>query len=416
MGKAWPAAKRGKARAAAQSRVTARRPAAAPSALKKPAAADQLGAPKNVPYVRHGAPTKRIRHAQATWARSLKDFVNTPAKTIINKLTRDKILPDWKGATCPYCGEGTLGPLKHYADSNGGWAYRCNSKECKRRVLPHAFHPIFKCGTGQSHVSLADQASVLFCSIAKCSQTSVRFLLQKNHKLTESIYESLHAVRAKSVVQHEKNIKFGADLPWADVEADEVDIAKGEDPNTDAATDKPVIWEQWGGMVQRGDQKSLVLFKLDPAKTKRRAPGPGPIRKRDWKPLAYKWVHQRNIILHTDGARSYKLKLEGVKHDWVVHAKKRVMVKGKWVWIKPKFTKITHHDVPDDSKPNKTKRIIDRIWGELRKHLGNKKTANTKALTNKIRSYQWLYWHRGEDLWLATGKMLEEAFLKEHCQ
>ncbi|CAK0908582.1 unnamed protein product [Prorocentrum cordatum] len=194
-----------------------------------------------------------------------------------------------------------------------------------------------------------------------------------------------------------------------------MDIAKGEDPNTDAATDKPVIWEQWGGMVQRGDQKSLVLFKLDPAKTKRRAPGPGPIRKRDWKPLAYKWVHKRNIILHTDGARSYKLKLEGVKHDWVVHAKKRVMVTGKW---------ITHHDVPDDSKPNKTKRvwvkagtqIIDRIWGELRKHLGNKKTVNTKALTNKIRSYQWLYWHRGEDLWLATGKMLEEAFLKEHCQ
>ncbi|CAK0828792.1 unnamed protein product [Prorocentrum cordatum] len=283
-------------------------------------------------------------------------------------------LPDWKGVTCPYCGEGTLGPLKHYADSNGGWACRCNSKECKRRVLPHAFHSIFKCGTGQSHVSLADQASVLFCSIAKCSQTSVRFLLQKNHALTESIYESLHAVRAKSVVQHEKNIKFGADLPWEDVEADEVDIAKGEDPNTDAATDKPVIWEQWGGMVQRGDQKPLVLFKLDPAKTKMRAPGPGPIRKRDWKPLAYKWI--------------------------------------------------THHDVPDDSKPNKTKRvwvkagtqIIDRIWGEPRKHLGNKKTVNTKALTNKIRSYQWLYWHRGEGLWLATGKMLEEAFLKEHCQ
>eukprot|EP00959_Pyramimonas_sp_CCMP1952_P002504 51655-Pyramimonas_sp.AAC.1 len=53
---------------------------------------------------------------------------------------------------------------------------------------------------------------------------------------------------------------------------------------------------------------------------------------------------------------------------------------------------------------------------ELRKHLGTKKTVNTKMLTDKIRSYQWLYWHRGEDLWLATGKTLEEAFLKEHCQ
>ncbi|CAK0880360.1 unnamed protein product [Prorocentrum cordatum] len=109
---------------------------------------------------------------------------------------------------------------------------------------------------------------------------------------------------------------------------------------------KPAIWEQWGGSVQRGDAKSLVLFRLDP-------------------------VH--------------------------------------------------YHNVPDDDQPHKTKRIwvkagtqiIDRVWGELRKHLGTRKPVNTKMLTNKLRSFQWLHWHRGEDLWLATGEMLEEAFLRQ---
>ncbi|CAK0837955.1 unnamed protein product [Prorocentrum cordatum] len=361
MGKAWPAAKRGKARAASQSRPAKKKPAAAPSILKKPAAANKPSAPKNAPYVLHGTPTKKMRDAQATWTRSLHDFVNRPAKSIIDKLTRDNILPDWKGITWPYCGGGPLGPLKHYDDSNGGWAYRCNDKECKRTVLPHAFHPIFKCGAGESHASLADQASVLSCPIAKCSQTSVRLLLKKNHKLTEGIYEFLHEVRAKNVAPHEKDIKFGEDCSrWADVEADAVDLAKGEDPDAGPRAQKTVIWEQ-------------------------RVIG---------HPWRKKWVHKRNAILHTDRARTYKMKLDGVRHDWVVHARKRVKVQGKWKWVKPAYTKKIYHDVRDDDMPNKTKRIwvkagteiIDHVCRELRKHLGS----------NKIRSFQWLHWHRDE--------------------
>ena len=102
--------------------------------------------------------------------------------------------------------------------------------------------------------------------------------------------------------------------------------------------------------------------------------------------------------------------------------KKRVQIKGKWTWVKPAYAKVHYHNVPDDDQPRKTRRIwvkagtqiIDRVWGELRKHLGTRKPVNTKMLTNKIRSFQWLHWHRGEDLWLATGEMLEEAFLREH--
>jgi hypothetical protein len=38
--------------------------------------------------------------------------------------------------------------------------------------------------------------------------------------------------------------------------------------------------------------------------SKPRAPGPGAIRKVEWKPLAVKWLQNREVILHTDSAKS----------------------------------------------------------------------------------------------------------------
>lgn len=38
---------------------------------------------------------------------------------------------------------------------------------------------------------------------------------------------------------------------------------------------------------------------------------------------------QHEVILDTDGARAYKLKLSGVIHDNVVHKKECVIIKGK---------------------------------------------------------------------------------------
>lgn len=34
---------------------------------------------------------------------------------------------------------------------------------------------------------------------------------------------------------------------------------------------------------------------------------PGPIRRRDWKPIAYNYLKNRNVILHIDRARAYKM-------------------------------------------------------------------------------------------------------------
>ena len=107
--------------------------------------------------------------------------------------------------------------------------------------------------------------------------------------------------------------------------------------------------------------------KLDPGAvetTEKRAPGPGPIRKVEWQPLGKKYLEGRNIIFHTDSARSYKTRLEGVKHDNVVHCKKRVKVNGKWKWQMPNYVKVTTHTV-GKNKTLKTKacaQILDRAW------------------------------------------------------
>ena len=405
MGKqCFPAPKRGKRRAA-----------------RKPTNKMQKKPPNHVPYVRHGKPTAKSRKDRSRWCRSLQDFLNKGEKHVIDTLKVDGILPEWKGVRCPWCSAGVLGPLTKGSQKSGSWHHRCNrGRTCGRRVAPHDFHPIFVHGKGQSTTPLDEQATMLFCALAGCSQAAALRILPKNHKAAEGIYARLHQTQARFVRYEEKKIKFGFGQGWEDVEADEVDLGKGEDPDAKPNSPTPIAWEQWGGIVQRGAPETLVLFRLDPAKAKRRAPGPGPIRKRDWLPKARKWLADRRVILHTDGAKTYKLKLHGVKHDFVVHKSKRIVVRGRPVWLKPKFAKVCWHNIAEEGRPKKQlwvqagTQIIDRIWGLLRKDLGQtSRGPNSRTLETRIRAFQWAYWNRDNDLWQETGRMLQSLFVRD---
>jgi hypothetical protein len=242
------------------------------------------------------------------------------------------------------------------------------------------------------------------------TQAATRLALGQNHKMIERIYASLFRCRQMYVEKEQHRIKFGLEQEWKDVEADEVDMRKSEGDPDVAPRGKPAVWEQWGGVVERGNPRSLVLTRLPTRNTRKRAPGPGPIRKRDWKKTAEPYLKNRSVILHTDGAKAYKLKLEGVLHDNVVHKKKKVMLRGKPVWIKPKFTKIVCHRTPSGSKVwcQAGTQIIDRVWSWIKTHLKHNTCAvGSNALRRSIRSAQWTYWHRGKDLWLETGSMLK---------
>ena len=129
-------------------------------------------------------------------------------------------------------------------------------------------------------------------------------------------------------------------------------------------------------------------------------------------PVAQKWLKNRRVILHSDSARSYRSKVDGMLHDAVVHKKRRVKKGNKWVWVKPVYVKISTHKLPDGTviKTKRGTQIIDRAWRFIkdRLRLNQHGKASSKQLAAQIRSAQYEYWHRNEDLWVCTGQLLDE--------
>ena len=108
--------------------------------------------------------------------------------------------------------------------------------------------------------------------------------------------------------------------------------------------------------------------------------------------------------------------MPGVMHTWVVHKKKRAKIGGKWRWIKPKFVKLHTHYLPPKGRKLVVKagtQIIDRFWSHLRSHLrsGPRKPGSIN-LRRRVRSAQWTYWYRRQDLWAKTCEMLKYSFSK----
>ena len=177
------------------------------------------------------------------------------------------------------------------------------------------------------------------------------------------------------------------------------------------------MWEQWAGVIHRGRPETLILSRLKPKLTVKRAPGPGAIRRTEWKTLGTKLLKDRKVVLHTDAARSYKAKIAGVIHNKVVHAKKRVKRNGKFIWQHPKYVKVVTHKIPKSNKKIVVKsgtQIIDRCWRFLkdRVKVNQHTNAGSRQLCAKLRSAQYEYWYRNEDLWLKFGELCAENMRK----
>ena len=224
----------------------------------------------------------------------------------------------------------------------GTLSYRCKAKKCQRFVLPHAHHPLFWVS---QDITLRDQAAVLFNAVLWVSHSVTKKQCDVHHDTIKRIYDKLDECRATFVRRHEKRIRFCNTYHWNDVEADECDFHSGLVADfKHAPDDEKVKWEQWCGVVERGVPASLVLWRLDPKETALRSPGPGAMRTHEWKPWAEKHLKGRKVILHTDGARAYRLKVDGVMHDHAVHKRKLLVDKngktvkqnGKNVWVRPR--------------------------------------------------------------------------------
>ena len=317
----------------------------------------------------------------------------------------------WKnGKTCPRCERGKL----HGWVCKAGDAcpkVRCNAKHCQVYLNPHHLHPVFSEGYGVAALSLKTQAAMLLLKLNNLynnlANSTIHRLLHVNHKAIEDIGRRLCVLRKDYVEQKEKEIQFGDGASLKDIEADETTFDKKDVSALVTLDDaaKPIEWEQWLGVVQRGKPETLVLHRLKPPRTVQRAPGPGAVRKVEWRPFAQRWLQDKKVILHTDSAKSYRLRLPGVLHDRVVHCKKRVKVRGVWKWLVPRYTKIVTHKVPNSKKTLRVKsgtQIIDRCWRFLKDRvtLNQNAKVGSHMLRCKLRSAQYQYWLKNQDLCL----------------
>ena len=281
------------------------------------------------------------------------DLLKASDKEIINMLLQDGLLTSWEGKLCPRCGEGTLSKAK--IDVGGVPKHRCNRFRCQVYINPHHLHPLFTDGNGSGSTSLRIQAALLLLKLNKVSHPVIHRLLGINHKSIELMEKKLCDLRKRWVEHQEKGINFGGGPKWCDVEADETTFDRKDLKALAPDKNLPIVWEQWCGIVKRGDPKSLVLKRLVPRMSEKRAPGPGAIRKVERAPLAKTYLQDKQVILHTDAAKTYKMHIPGVVHDNVIHAKKRVKINGKWRWQNPSYVRIVTHKVPGVKKPIKCK-------------------------------------------------------------
>ena len=333
-------------------------------------------------------------------------------KTLVLELTKAGFLKDWTKHLCPHCGTGSVQPLTKR--QSGVWAYRCKKKGCQHFILPHMCHPVFSTAKGKSFKSLKEQTKLHFGLVLDLTAQQNHLLWQCDAKFVSSLFKKLDLIRQKYVIKLERQIKFGdpQGKECMDIEASEVDLGKELVQDGEQAKAR---WDQWAGIVERGRPGSLVLFKTKPKLTKTRATGPGPIKKRDWKPMASKWLKGRRVFLHTDGARSYKIgvnrkdHMPGIMHDYVVHKPKK-RIGGKP--MRAKYVQFFSHQM--DGNVVYTKggtQIIDRCWRHIREHVGTRSSSSSgiRLFEARVRSAQWMYWKRGQDLWMETGQMLKST-------
>eukprot|EP00435_Cladocopium_sp_Y103_P025204 s23_g6.t1 len=294
------------------------------------------------PYVQKKLTADTYRRDREHWKRSVPQLLVADDTGIIRILIEDGFIPNMEGKTCPMCNKGVLGKLQLRA--SGLPRHRCNRKYCNRFVTPQHLHPLFTATRGpegpEGH-SLQVQSVALLMLLSNEPLSTVHILTQINHKALERMWRSLVFLRKNFVENKEKEIHFGKRGCWQDI---------------------------------------VRLMRL-------RA-----IRKVDWKPLADRLLKDRQVILHTDSARSYKAKVRGVLHDSVVHQKKRMKVGGKFVWRSPKFVKLVTHKLPCGKKQRVKAgtQIIDRTSKFIKDRLRLNQFAKvgSSLLRAQIRSAQ----------------------------
>ena len=123
-------------------------------------------------------------------------------------------------------------------------------------------------GNGSS--DLQTQSAILLLKLTGVPTADSSKILHVNHKAVEDLERRLDDVRRRFVEFQQKTMKVGDGHSWMDVEGDEATFTKTNEADGDQS--KPIRWEQWLGLVERGRPNSLILERLNPPRTYKRAP------------------------------------------------------------------------------------------------------------------------------------------------
>eukprot|EP00971_Amphidinium_carterae_P121164 2399725-Amphidinium_carterae.1 len=93
-----------------------------------------------------------------------------------------------------------------------------------------------------------------------------------------------------------------------------------------------------------------------------------------WRPIAEKWLHGANAILHADAARAYEhLPIEEVSKTKCVHQVEKIGGK----WVKPAYAKAVQVRLQDRTVVVMSgTQYVDGIWQKIREEVGGKPKHN----------------------------------------
>lgn len=87
-------------------------------------------------------------------------------------------------------------------------------------------------------------------------------MLRSNHKMVSNMEDGLVSARKAYVERKQRNMTFGGDRSWRDVEADETTSARTVVEEAGRPQTKKAKWEQWVGIAQRGRPESVLSPRL----------------------------------------------------------------------------------------------------------------------------------------------------------
>eukprot|EP00971_Amphidinium_carterae_P268509 5326884-Amphidinium_carterae.2 len=157
-------------------------------------------------------------------------------------------------------------------------------------------------------------------------------------------------------------------------------------------------------MVKRGCPSTLVLIELEHRVTKKRAPGPGPLRNSEWSKIGERYVADKYLILHTDSAKAYNEVFKSLLHTRVVHMKKKV----NGQWLQPRYTETVDMKLPDGGTltVKSGTQFVDGLWRLVKESIRPMGCDYSGKLDDLVRICQWRYWSQGKCPWQATSDLM----------